>query len=123
MVTVSLHVMPYDIMFVAEHPTGVVYGNQVGYLDADGSPLNRDVLGSGARPQALDTIVGGAQLALPIYPLSFERESPESLAERLRWFARLSADERAEIGSTLRERVAKSHSVDTWAEGVLANAL
>jgi glycosyltransferase involved in cell wall biosynthesis len=56
------------------------------------------------------------------YPLSFERESPESLAERLRWFAGLSADERAEIGSTLRARVAKSHSVDTWAEGVLATA-
>jgi glycosyltransferase involved in cell wall biosynthesis len=56
------------------------------------------------------------------YPLSFERESPESLADRLRWFAALSADERAEIGRTLRERVAQKHSVDTWAEGVLEAA-
>jgi glycosyltransferase involved in cell wall biosynthesis len=56
------------------------------------------------------------------YPLFFERESPESLAERLRWFRGLSASERAEIGRTLRERVARSHSVDTWADGVLAAA-
>ncbi len=56
------------------------------------------------------------------FPLLFERESPESLAERLRWFAALGAAERAEIGRTLRERVARSHSVDTWAEGILAAA-
>jgi glycosyltransferase involved in cell wall biosynthesis len=56
------------------------------------------------------------------YPLSFERDSPESLAERLRWFVALSDTERAEIGRALRERVARHHSVDTWAEGVLAAA-
>jgi glycosyltransferase involved in cell wall biosynthesis len=56
------------------------------------------------------------------YPLFFERNSPESLAERLRWFAARSAAERAEIGRTLRERVARGHSVDTWADGILAAA-
>jgi glycosyltransferase involved in cell wall biosynthesis len=56
------------------------------------------------------------------YPLFFERDSPRSLAERLRWFAGLGAEERAEIGRTLRERVARSHSVDTWADGILAAA-
>jgi glycosyltransferase involved in cell wall biosynthesis len=56
------------------------------------------------------------------YPLFFERDSHESLAERLRWFTGLSADERAEIGRTLRERVARNHSVETWADGVLAAA-
>jgi len=56
------------------------------------------------------------------YPLFFERDSSESLADRLRWFMGLSADERAEIGRTLRERVARDHSVETWAEGVLAAA-
>jgi glycosyltransferase involved in cell wall biosynthesis len=56
------------------------------------------------------------------YPLFFERESPESLAERLRWFAQLGTDERAEIGRTLRERVARRHSVETWADGLLAAA-
>jgi len=54
------------------------------------------------------------------YPLFFERNSPESLAERLRWFAASSPAERAEIGRALRERVARSHSVDTWADGILA---
>jgi glycosyltransferase involved in cell wall biosynthesis len=56
------------------------------------------------------------------YPLAFERDSPDSLAERLRWFAALSPGQRAEIGRALRERVARSHSVDTWAEGILAAA-
>jgi glycosyltransferase involved in cell wall biosynthesis len=56
------------------------------------------------------------------YPLSFERESPESLADRLRWFGGLTGAERAEIGATLRERVTRHHSVDTWADGILAAA-
>jgi len=56
------------------------------------------------------------------YPLFFERDSPETLTERLRWFAGLSAAERGEIGRTLRERVARSHSVETWADGVVAAA-
>jgi glycosyltransferase involved in cell wall biosynthesis len=56
------------------------------------------------------------------YPLFFERDSPESLAERLRWFAASGPAERAAIGRALRERVARSHSVDTWADGILAAA-
>jgi glycosyltransferase involved in cell wall biosynthesis len=56
------------------------------------------------------------------YPLLFERGSPDSLAERLRWFARLGESERAEIGRALRERVAQRHSVGTWADGILAAA-
>jgi glycosyltransferase involved in cell wall biosynthesis len=56
------------------------------------------------------------------HPLFFERDSPDSLAERLRWFAALSVAERAEIGRTLRGRVARGHSVDTWADGILAAA-
>jgi glycosyltransferase involved in cell wall biosynthesis len=54
------------------------------------------------------------------YPLLFERDSTESLAARLRWFAGLDEGERAEIGRTLRERVAERHSVGTWADGILA---
>ena len=56
------------------------------------------------------------------YPLSFERSSAESLAERLRWFAQVPTAERAEIGRALRDRVAARHSVDTWADGVIAAA-
>jgi glycosyltransferase involved in cell wall biosynthesis len=56
------------------------------------------------------------------FPLLFDRDSPESLADRLRWFAGLDEGERAEIGRRLRERVAQRHSVGTWADGVLAAA-
>jgi glycosyltransferase involved in cell wall biosynthesis len=52
-------------------------------------------------------------------PLRFARESPEELAERLRALAALSAEERAAIGRTLRERVLARHSVDSWAESVV----
>jgi glycosyltransferase involved in cell wall biosynthesis len=54
------------------------------------------------------------------FPLLFDRDSPESLADRLRWLAGTDAAERAEIGRTLRERVAERHSVETWADGILA---
>ena len=53
------------------------------------------------------------------FPLQFDREDPESLAGRLRWFASLAAQKRAEIGGALRRRVAERHSVETWADGVL----
>ncbi|HEY8776073.1 MAG TPA: glycosyltransferase family 4 protein [Gaiellaceae bacterium] len=95
-----------------------------------------DVLVNNMEPGAPDKVVYEAAAAcLPVlasnpvfdelfdgYPLLFERDSPESLAERLRWFARLGESERAEIGRTLRARVAERHSVGTWAEGVLAAA-
>jgi glycosyltransferase involved in cell wall biosynthesis len=51
--------------------------------------------------------------------LRFARESPQELAERLRALAGLSAEERAAIGRTLRERVLERHSVETWAERVV----
>jgi glycosyltransferase involved in cell wall biosynthesis len=56
------------------------------------------------------------------YDLGFGRDDPATLAERLRWLAGLSAAERKELGWTLRERVARRHSVDTWADGVVAAA-
>jgi glycosyltransferase involved in cell wall biosynthesis len=56
------------------------------------------------------------------HPLFFDRDSPESLAGRLRWFGALRQDERAAIGLALRERVAERHSVGTWADGILAAA-
>jgi glycosyltransferase involved in cell wall biosynthesis len=95
-----------------------------------------DVLVNNMRAGAPDKVVYEAAAAcLPVlasnpvfdelfgeYPLLFERDDPASLADRLRWFASLSSDERAEIGRTLRERVAERHSVETWADGVLAAA-
>ena len=56
------------------------------------------------------------------YDLRFDREDPASLVERLRWLAGLGADERWELGRTLRDRVARRHSVDTWADGIIQAA-
>ncbi|MCP9487444.1 MAG: glycosyltransferase [Gaiellaceae bacterium MAG52_C11] len=54
--------------------------------------------------------------------LRFQRESPDDLAARLQALAALSAHERVAIGRTLRERAVSSHSVDSWAAGVLESA-
>ena len=51
--------------------------------------------------------------------LRFARERPEELAERIRALAGVDLDA---LGRTLRERVAARHSVETWADGVLAAA-
>jgi glycosyltransferase involved in cell wall biosynthesis len=53
-------------------------------------------------------------------PLSFRRDDPESLVTRLRELAAMPPQARARIGRTLRDRVAARHSVESWAEGVLA---
>jgi glycosyltransferase involved in cell wall biosynthesis len=93
-----------------------------------------DVLVNNMRAGAPDKVVYEAAAAcLPVlasnpvfdelfggFPLHFERDDPASLADRLRWFASLSTDERAAIGRALRERVAERHSVETWADGILA---
>jgi glycosyltransferase involved in cell wall biosynthesis len=54
--------------------------------------------------------------------LAFAREQPEELAERLRAFAELDAPARAELGRVLRDRVAERHSVESWADGIVAAA-
>lgn len=52
--------------------------------------------------------------------LAFARERPDELADRLRGLAELDPAARAALGAELRARVAARHSVDTWAEGMLA---
>ena len=115
---------------------GVPLDDAVPRAEVAGLFARSDVLVNNMEAGAPDKVVYEAAAAcLPViasnpvfddlfagYPLFFDRNSPESLAERLRWFAALGMDERAEIGRTLRERVAKRHSVDTWADGVLAAA-
>jgi glycosyltransferase involved in cell wall biosynthesis len=53
-------------------------------------------------------------------PLAFARDDPQSLVRRLEELAAMAPTERSAIGRTLRERVVSRHSVDTWADGVLA---
>jgi glycosyltransferase involved in cell wall biosynthesis len=115
---------------------GVPLGEAVPRAELPALFARSDVLVNNMEAGAPDKVVYEAAAAcLPVlasnpvfddlfagYPLFFDRDSPESLAERLRWFGALSAAERAEIGRTLRERVARSHSVDTWAEGVIGAA-
>lgn len=52
----------------------------------------------------------------------FVREDPEELATRIRALAALAPSERAALGRRLRERVQASHSVESWARGILAAA-
>jgi glycosyltransferase involved in cell wall biosynthesis len=49
----------------------------------------------------------------------FGREDPDELAVRIRGLAALGVDDRAALGRRLRERVEASHSVESWARGVL----
>jgi glycosyltransferase involved in cell wall biosynthesis len=108
--------------------------------DAVGEPVPRaevpalfrrfDVLVNNMRAGAPDKVVyEAAASCLPVLASNpvfdalldpewrFERESAESLAEA---FRRLQRADRAAIGRTLRERVERDHSVEHWAEGVLA---
>jgi glycosyltransferase involved in cell wall biosynthesis len=92
-----------------------------------------DVLVNNMRAGAPDKVVyEAAASCLPVlasnpvfdelfgdFPLSFDRDDPESLAERLRWLVSRSVEERAAIGHALRERVVARHSVESWADGVL----
>jgi glycosyltransferase involved in cell wall biosynthesis len=52
----------------------------------------------------------------------FDRNDPGDLAGRLEAVAAMPPAERDAVGRRLRERVERSHSVDSWAAGVLAAA-
>jgi glycosyltransferase involved in cell wall biosynthesis len=54
--------------------------------------------------------------------LRFEREDVRGLADRLLALGQRSAEERHLLGETLRDRVAASHSVESWADAVLKAA-
>jgi glycosyltransferase involved in cell wall biosynthesis len=56
------------------------------------------------------------------YELRFDRDDPRTLVDRLRWLETLDAAERRELGRTLRERVTRGHSVETWADGIIQAA-
>ena len=112
---------------------GLALGHSVPRADVPRLFAQADVLVNNMRAGAPDKVVyEAAASCLPVlasnpvfdelfgeFPLSFERDDPESLAARLRWLASRSVEERAMIGHALRERVVARHSVDSWADGVL----
>lgn len=55
-------------------------------------------------------------------PQQFVREDPGALADAVRALASLTAEERGATGRRLRERVEESHSVQSWARGILRAA-
>jgi glycosyltransferase involved in cell wall biosynthesis len=54
--------------------------------------------------------------------LRFDREDPRSLADALLALGARPADERRDLGRTLREQVAADHSVESWAAAVVQAA-
>ena len=70
----------YRVQTRTIEPNGfVLYGNRDGFHDADGSPLNHDILTTGALQQQLKNLQGGVRLAPPEFPLSLEPLAPETL--------------------------------------------
>ena len=73
----------YKVDLRGMDPNGwLVYGNQVGFLDPDGTtPLYHDaVADSTGSPGQLTGIQGGVKFALPSFPLFFELPDPVTLA-------------------------------------------
>ena len=68
-----------------------------------------------ASNSALDEFLGDLPLEL-----RFAAREPDGLADRLRAFAAADAATRAETGAELRRRVVAGHSVDSWADAVVA---
>jgi glycosyltransferase involved in cell wall biosynthesis len=97
-----------------------------------------DVLVNNMRAGALDKVVFEAAAAgLPVVaasdgfaplvdglsvPLRFEQDNAAEIAARIRDLYALGRDGRAAIGAELRDRVRRGHSVEHWADEVVAAA-
>jgi glycosyltransferase involved in cell wall biosynthesis len=110
----------------------VTVGDAVPRSEIPGLLATHDALVNNMRAGAPDKVVYEAAASCrpvlasnPIFDdlldpeLRFTRWDPNALAERIRGLATTTLDERAAIGRRLRERVAESHSVQSWARGIL----
>jgi len=113
----------------------VLLGEPVPREEVPGLLAQADLLVNNMREGALDKVVyEAAASCVPVLASNsgfedllepewrFDREAPAELADRLLAFSRTDGAQRAAIGRRLRERVERSHSVDAWADGVLAAA-
>ncbi len=61
-------------------PSGfLLYANDTGFLDADGTPLHHDVVSSSADLEKMASLVGGTHLGRPAFPLSLEPLAAETM--------------------------------------------
>lgn len=67
--------------------------------------------------EGFDALVGGIEP-----PLRFDQDDPASIASRVAALAAVGREERRRIGSELRARVVRDHSVERWAERVVEAA-
>ena len=113
----------------------VTFAEPVPYAEVPSLHAGSDVLVNNMRAGAPDKVVYEAAASCmpvvasnPVFDdllppqLRFARDDPLELADRLREFARLDGNARAELGQELRRRVAAGHSVQGWAERVLEAA-
>lgn len=74
----------YKVDLLGLDPNGyVLYGNQAGFLDSDGSPLYRNVMAVSTLPtqdqNQMVQLQGGVRLAPPQYPIFFDQPDPAAL--------------------------------------------
>lgn len=68
----------YETSLNGLDPNGfLVYGNRVGFLDSDGTPLNRNIV---ATDDQLLTVLGGVSIAPPEFPLFFNRPDQAAIS-------------------------------------------
>jgi glycosyltransferase involved in cell wall biosynthesis len=110
----------------------------VGRPDVAGVYARNDVLVNNMRAGALDKVVFEAAAAgLPVLvasdgfaplvdgldvPLRFAQDDAAEVAARVRGVYELGPERRAAIGTALHERVRREHSVEHWADEVVAAA-
>jgi glycosyltransferase involved in cell wall biosynthesis len=121
-----------ELVFELDLDGRVTIGDPVPRRDVPALFATHDALVNNMRAGAPDKVVyEAAASCLPVLASNpifdellapdqrFTRWDPRALAERIRMLAAMTTDERAKLGRGLRARVAESHSVQSWARGIL----
>jgi glycosyltransferase involved in cell wall biosynthesis len=104
------------------------FGGPVPFADVPRIYAEHDVLVSNTRGGADKVVLEAAASCRPALASSpalapvvddLAYDGPDELAQRLERLAALSPEELSELGRSLRERVERSHSVDSWAEAII----